>query len=90
MNTPNWLSFSLSFFSVLALLGLVLFILKKMQSKNLLVQSKKNIKLIDTLSIGPRQKIILLEIKNQEILLGVTVNNINTLSCFNVENSKKN
>ncbi len=80
MHATDWLSFIASFTVVLALLGLVLFALKKMQNGGLPGMSPRRIRILDTISIGPRQKIILLRVKDEDILVGVTAQQINTLA----------
>ncbi len=82
MHATDWLSFIASFAVVLVLLGVVLVGLKKMQSGNLLGMSQRKIRILDTVSIGPRQKIVLLRVKDEDILVGVTVQQINTLAGF--------
>ena len=80
----NWLSFTFSFAIVLALLGGLLFMLKKTQNGNLLGMGQRRIRVIETLSTGTRQKIILMRVNNKEILIGVTVQNMSTLASFDV------
>ena len=82
MHATDWLSFIASFAVVLVLLGVVLVGLKKMQSGNLLGMSQRKIRILDTVSVGPRQKIVLLRVKDEDILVGVTVQQINTLAGF--------
>lgn len=82
MHATDWFSFIASFAVVLALLALVLVALKKMQSGALLGMAPRKIRILDTVSIGPRQKIVLLRVKEQDILVGVTVQQINTLASF--------
>jgi flagellar protein FliO/FliZ len=82
MHATDWLSFIASFAVVLVLLGVVLVGLKKMQNGSLLGMSPRKIRILDTVSIGPRQKIILLRVKDEDILVGVTVQQINTLAGF--------
>lgn len=82
MHATDWLSFIASFAVVIALLGAVLYALKKMQSGSMLGMSPRKIRILDTVSIGPRQKIILLRVKDEDILVGVTVQQINTLAGF--------
>jgi len=82
MHATDWLSFIVSFAVVLALLGVVLYALKKMQNGSLLGMGQRRIRILDTVSIGPRQKIILLRVKDEDILVGVTVQQINTLAGF--------
>jgi flagellar protein FliO/FliZ len=81
MHATDWLSFIVSFAVVLALLGVVLYALKKMQNGSLLGMGQRRIRILDTVSIGPRQKVILLRVKDEDILVGVTVQ-INTLAGF--------
>jgi flagellar protein FliO/FliZ len=82
MHATDWLSFIVSFAVVLALLGVVLYALKKMQNGSLLGMGQRRIRILDTVSIGPRQKIILLRVKDEDILVGITVQQINTLAGF--------
>jgi len=56
MHATDWLSFIASFAVVLVLLGVVLVGLKKMQNGSLLGMSPRKIRILDTVSIGPRQK----------------------------------
>jgi flagellar protein FliO/FliZ len=53
-----------------------------MQNGSLLGMGQRRIRILDTVSIGPRQKIILLRVKDEDILVGVTVQQINTLAGF--------
>lgn len=80
----NWLSFAFSFAIVLALLGAVLFLMKKMQSGNLLGVAQRRIRLLETFSTGPRQKLILVRVRDQEILIGLTAQQMTTLASFTV------
>lgn len=82
MAASDWLSFAFSFGIVLALLGALLYLLKKMQGGNLLGMGPRRLRVIDTLSLAPRQKIVLVRVKDEDILLGITVQQINTLASF--------
>ena len=82
MHASDWLSFAFSFGIVLALLGALLYALKRMQSGNLLGMGQRRIRVIDSMSLAPRQKIVLVRVKDQDILLGITVQQINTLASF--------
>jgi flagellar protein FliO/FliZ len=82
MHASDWLSFAFSFGVVLALLGALLYALKRMQSGNLLGMGQRRIRVIDTMSLAPRQKVVLVRVKDQDILLGITVQQINTLASF--------
>lgn len=80
----NWLSFAFSFTIVLALLGVVLFLMKKMQNGNLLGIPQRRIRLLETFATGPRQKLILVRVRDQEILIGLTAQEMTTLASFTV------
>ena len=82
MHATDWLSFIASFAVVLVLLGVVLVGLKKMQSGSLLGLGQRKMRILESISIGPRQKIVLLRVKDEDILVGVTVQQINTLAGF--------
>jgi flagellar protein FliO/FliZ len=82
MHASDWLSFAFSFGVVLALLGALLYALKRMQSGNLLGMGQRRIRVIDSMSLAPRQKIVLVRVKDQDILLGITAQQINTLASF--------
>jgi flagellar protein FliO/FliZ len=82
MHASDWLSFALSFGIVLALLGALLYTLKRMQNGNLLSMGQRRIRVIDSMSLAPRQKIVLVRVKDQDILLGITAQQINTLASF--------
>ena len=82
MHASDWLSFALSFGIVLALLGALLYALKRMQNGNLLGMGQRRIRVIDSMSLAPRQKVVLVRVKDQDILLGITAQEINTLASF--------
>lgn len=82
LHLSDWLSFAISFAVVLALLGLVLFGLKKMQSGGLLGLPHRRIRVLETFSTGPRQKMVLVRVKDQEILIGLTVQQMTTLASW--------
>jgi flagellar protein FliO/FliZ len=82
MHASDWLSFAFSFAIVLALLGALLYVLKKMQGGNLLGMGQRRIRVMDSMSLAPRQKIVLVRVKDQDILLGITPQEINTLASF--------
>jgi flagellar protein FliO/FliZ len=65
---------------VLFFIALALFLLKKVQSKA--AQNNQYIKIINSLSIGPKEKIILLEVNQTYLLVGATANQIDTLYAF--------
>ena len=82
MHATDWLSFSFSFAIVLALLGALLYGLKRLQSGNLLGMPQRRIRILESTSLAPRQKLVLVRVKDQELLLGVTMQQISTLASF--------
>ncbi len=65
---------------VFGLMGLSLWALRRMQLK---LQSGANgqrqMRLVETLSVGPRQKIVLMEIDEQRLVIGITAQNMQAL-----------
>jgi flagellar protein FliO/FliZ len=82
MHASDWLSFAFSFGIVLALLGALLYTLKRLQNGNVLGMGQRRIRVMDSMSLAPRQKIVLVRVKDQDILLGITAQQINTLASF--------
>lgn len=73
MEYIDWVSFVLSFLFVIALLGATLWGLKRFGRMQLQNRSgHSSIKVIDTFSLGARQRIMLVEADNQRILVGVS------------------
>ena len=84
MGSTNWLYVAMNFAIVLALLGGVLYVLKRMQGGNLLGMPARKIKVIEMVSVAPRQKVVLLRVKDQDVLIGVSPQQINALATFPV------
>lgn len=82
MASSNWLYIAMNFAIVLALLGGVLYVLKRMQNGNLLGIAQRKVRIIEAISVAPRQKVILLRVKDQDILVGVSPQQINHLASF--------
>jgi flagellar protein FliO/FliZ len=82
MASSNWLYIAMNFAIVLALLGGVLYVLKRMQSGNLLGNAQRKIRVIEAISVAPRQRVVLLRVKDQDILVGVSPQQINHLASF--------
>tara|TARA_E500000178_G_scaffold320972_1_gene344495 strand:- start:1271 stop:1594 length:324 start_codon:yes stop_codon:yes gene_type:complete len=76
----DWVSFVLSFLLVIALLGATLWGLKRFGRLQLQNQSgQASIKLIDSFSLGARQRIVLVESDDQRILVGISPQSITGL-----------
>jgi flagellar protein FliO/FliZ len=87
MNTGwsfyDWLQYVLSFALVIALLLAVLWGLRKMQNGNsFLRKNAQRLQTVESLSIGPRQKIVLIQVDGQDVLIGVTAHQMTALSAW--------
>jgi flagellar protein FliO/FliZ len=71
----------LNLFAVIALMGLLFFLMKKFKLAK--YASNKHIKIINIVPIGTKEKVILMEVNNTMLLLGATPNHIETLYVFN-------
>ena len=87
MNTgwsfSDWLQYAFSFALVIALLLAVLWGLRKMQNGNsFLRKNAQRLQTVESLSIGPRQKIVLIQVDGQDVLIGVTAQQMTALSAW--------
>ena len=67
---------------VIVLLLAVLWGLKRVQNKMLTATHSGRMQVLETQSIGPRQKIALVRIGDHEVLLGITPTQINALGSW--------
>jgi len=77
----DWLQYLLSFALVIALLLGSLWALRKLQARagTLRARSSARLKIVETLSVGPRQKVALVQLDGQDVLLGITAQSITPL-----------
>ena len=85
MNTGwtflDWVQYAFSFALVIGLLLALLWTLRKMQNGSTLLRKKnQRIQTIETLSVGPRQKILLIQVDGHDVLVGVTAHQMTALS----------
>ena len=76
----DWIGLASSFLLVLGLLALLLFALKRMQAMSVGAGGQRQIQLLETLTAGNRQKIVLLRVKDRDILVGVSATQITPLA----------
>jgi flagellar protein FliO/FliZ len=77
----DWLQYLFSFVFVIGLLLTLLWTLRKLQNgQGLLRKQTQRLQTVETLSVGTRQKIMLIRVDDREILIGVSVQNITVLS----------
>lgn len=71
--TFDWLQYLLSFALVIGLMLALLWGLKKLQvGSGLARRSHGRLQVLESVAIGPRQKIALIRVDNREVLVGVT------------------
>ncbi len=77
----EWLQYLFSFIFVIGLLLTLLWTLRKLQNgSSLLRKSSQRLQTLETLSVGTRQKIMLIRVDNREILVGVTAQQMTVLT----------
>jgi flagellar protein FliO/FliZ len=69
----------LSFVLVIGLMLGLLWALKRLQGGALMQRKQQRLQVLETLSLGPRQKLALVRINDQQMLIGVTAGQINPL-----------
>jgi flagellar biogenesis protein FliO len=89
MNKIWTLEYAMRMFSTLSLLagvGALLVFIKKRRNQE---SNKDSIRVLSSVSIGPKQKIVLIEQENIKILVGFTEHAVSVLSKTRVNNPKK-
>ena len=76
-----------SFLLVIGLLAVLLFALKRMQGLSGGLSNVRQIKHLETMPAGARQKIVLLKVKDREILVGISAGAMVTLAEWRSTNS---
>ncbi len=65
---------------VLALMGIMLWTLRRLQNRlQASADPTRQMRLLETLNLGPRQKILLMQVDGQRMLIGVTAQQIQSL-----------
>ena len=72
MGIIDWASFAASFFLVLILLAGTLFALKRMQGLNFSKQRNGQLQIKDSIALGTRQKLVLVEVGTRQVLVGLS------------------
>ena len=68
-----------SFALVLALMAALLWALRRLQSRMNSQNSGRRLQIIETVSVGPRQKIALIRVGTPEVLVGITPTQMTSL-----------
>ena len=80
---PDFFSMFGSFILVLLLLGIVLFILRKVQMTNTTSKNGRKIQILEIVPTNNKQKIMLLKVDDQKFLIGISGQNMNQLGHWN-------
>ena len=76
----DWLQYLLSFALVIGLLLALLWSLRKIQNgQGLRRKPHQRLHIIESLSVAPRQKVALIRLDDQEVLVGISAQNIQLL-----------
>ena len=76
----DWIQYLLSFALVIGLLLATLWGLRKLQSgQGFIKRPHQRLQIVESLSVAPRQKIALVRIDDQELVVGITAHQINIL-----------
>ena len=78
-----------SFALVLALMAALLWALRKLQSRMSSQTAGRRMQVIESLSVGPRQKFALLRVGEHEVLVGITPTQMTSLAHWPVDNSSQ-
>ena len=78
LSWTEWLTMTGSFLFVIVLLVATLLLLKRLGT-NYPIGAKKRIKIVDVQSLGARQKLLLVAVRGQEMLIGVSPHGITRL-----------
>jgi flagellar protein FliO/FliZ len=76
----DWLQYLFSFVFVIGLLLALLWMLRKLQNGQGFRKHTQRLQTLETLSVGTRQKIMLIRVDDREILVGVSAQNMTVLS----------
>ena len=75
----DWLRFGGSVALVLVLLAAMLWTLRRLRSMQIAKGGISKLEIIETISVGPRQKIALLRVDRHMLLIGMTANQFTAL-----------
>jgi flagellar protein FliO/FliZ len=78
----DWLRIGTSFALVVLILGALFWILRRVKAIQYSGGQQRKLQVLETLSVGPRQKIALLRIGTREILVGVSVSQFTALASW--------
>lgn len=75
-QTPDFLRMIMSLIIVLGVIFFLAFIVKRLK---ITPASQKNIRSVANLSIGPKERVVIVEVNDEQFMIGVTSQNVNLL-----------
>ena len=75
----DWLRVSASMLLVLGLLGALFWMLKRMKSLQIQHKGPPMLEVLETISVGPRQKMALVRVGSHQVLVGMTASQFTAL-----------
>jgi len=79
LGPMEWMSFGLSFILVLLTIGALYFLFHRFVLGAMPMKIERRMKVVETLAVGPRQKIVLMRVAGREVVIGITAQQMNTL-----------
>ena len=75
----DWLRMGASMVLVLGLLGAMFWMLKRMKTLQVKNKGPARLEVLETISVGPRQKMALVRVGGNQVLVGITASQFTTL-----------
>lgn len=75
----SWLSYGLSFVAILCLMGALLLVLRRFANGGR-GRAAPRMRVLESIALGPRQRVLLLRVHDHEILVGATQQQIVSLA----------
>ncbi len=82
LGLTDWLSFVGSFLLVIAMLLALLHLLRRMRGATPGRVRHKVIRVLETQSLGPRQRVVLIQARDRQLLLGLSATEVSLLATF--------
>jgi flagellar protein FliO/FliZ len=78
----DWVRIAGSIVVVLLLLAALMWTLRRMKNLQTIQGGERKLQVLETISVGPRQKIALLRVANHQVLIGMSANQFTALGSW--------
>lgn len=85
----DWLRIAGSIVLVLLLLGALLWALRRMKTLQASQGGERSLQVLETINVGPRQKIALLRVANHQVLIGMSSSQFTALGSWEIPVASK-